>query len=144
MKNGLDNFKYEEYGHYELREVCVYIIPYVISSYNLKFKLLNNISHTISGTNEDQCETSQWGRCHTILIWAFCLVTSVSHHFVRPLWQAWQVWQTVTFLIFQMQFGAFSGFWFTGVSAQLKTLVIEYLLNSLRYYQKKKRHFSDI
>ena len=59
MKNGLENFKYEGCGHYELREVCVYIVPYVISSYKLKFKLFNNISHAISAANEDQCETSQ-------------------------------------------------------------------------------------
>ena len=59
MKNGLGKCNYEGCGHYELREVCVYIVPYVISSYKLKFKLLNNISHAISATNEDQCETSQ-------------------------------------------------------------------------------------
>ena len=59
MKNGLEKFKYEGCGHYELREVCVYIVPYVISSYKLKFKLFNKISHAISATNEDQCETSQ-------------------------------------------------------------------------------------
>ena len=59
MKNGLENFNYEGCGHYELRELCVYIIPYIISSYKLKFKLLNNILHAISAANEDQCETSQ-------------------------------------------------------------------------------------
>ena len=37
----------------------------------------------------------------------------------------------------QVPFGAFSGFWFTGVSAQLKTFVVEYLLNALIYYQKE-------
>ena len=59
MKNGLEKFKYEGCGHYELREVCVYIVPYVISSYKLKFKLFNDILHAISAANEDQCETSQ-------------------------------------------------------------------------------------
>ena len=59
MKNGLENFKYKGCGHYELREVCVYIVPYVISSYKLKLKLLNYISHAISATNKDQCKTSQ-------------------------------------------------------------------------------------
>ena len=85
MKNGLENFKYKGCRHYKLREVCKYIVPYVISSYKLEFKLLNNISHAISATNEDQCKTSQWGRCHAFLIWAFCLVTSVSHHFVASV-----------------------------------------------------------
>ena len=33
MKNGLKKFKYKGCGHYELREVCVYIIPCVISGY---------------------------------------------------------------------------------------------------------------
>ena len=59
MKNGLEIFEHKGYGHYKQREVSVYIIPYVISSYNLKFKLLNSISHAISGINEGQCETSQ-------------------------------------------------------------------------------------
>ena len=85
MKNGLENFKYEGCGHYKLREVCKYIVSYVISSYKLKFKLLNNISHAISAANEDQCKTSQWGRCHAFLIWAFCLVTSVSHCFIASV-----------------------------------------------------------
>ena len=114
MKNGLENFKYKEYGHYELREVCTYIICYVISSHKLKFNLLKNISHAISAANEDQCETTL------------------------------QVWQNVAFLHFQVQIGPFSGFWFTGESAQLKTPVIEYLLNALRFYQEKKRFFSEI
>lgn len=94
IKNGVENFKYKGFGHYELREVCAYIVPYVISSYKLKFTLLNNISHAISAANEDQCKTSQWGRCHAVPIWAFCLVTSVSHRFIRRLWH---VWQNVTF-----------------------------------------------
>ena len=59
MKNGLENFKYKGCGHYKLREVCKCIVPYVISNYKLKFKLLNNILHAISAANEDQCETSQ-------------------------------------------------------------------------------------
>ena len=47
----------------------------------------------------------------------------------------------MTFLHFQVQFGLFSGFWLTGESAQLKTPVIEYLLNALRFYEKKKGPF---
>ena len=33
----LRKFKYEGYGHYEPREICAYIVPYVISSYKIKF-----------------------------------------------------------------------------------------------------------